>query len=320
MKYRRVAGLRMPSVLFVFAVVTLLLAPASSWAQAGPDPDTAAFSEGVRLRNAGQYEAAAAVFQKLATKFPYSSGAQYQLGLTRLISGEPEQAVPHLEAATKAARLRPHALYNLACAQARLRKTDEAIDVLGRAIDAGFGDVATARKDSDLESIRSDRRFTSILERAGRPWNERLQFWVGEWDCYSAQSGKLNGRNTLASRQNGSVIHEAWRGEGPNGGVGESWNCYDRSRGVWRQVWVGAAGDVTDFVGTPQGKGVLFEARRTDGFGREERIRMFVRPIAGERVQQTGTRSLDNGATWQPRYDLVYVPKGEAFARGESNS
>ena len=44
---------------------------------------------------------------------------------------------------------------------------------------------------------------------------------------------------------------------------------------------------------------------------------MNVRPIGGGRIQQTGTRSVDGGKTWTLRYDLIYVPRGEALDPSE---
>lgn len=306
---------RRPLALVVRLLLPALAALAGAAAPAlaqGVDPDAAAMTEAAQLREAGRHDEARAAFEAIAARFPDAPGPRFQLGLTALAADAPERAVPHFQAAAKTLRFRPVALYNLACAHARTNDAEAALGALGRAVDAGFGDVAAARADADLETIREDERFAAVLDRAGRPWPERLHFWVGEWDCYSARSGALSGRNTFSVRQDGTIIHEDWRAEG-TGGAGQSWNCFDRGRGVWRQVWVDAGGGVLDFVGTPQGRGVLFEARRTDGLGRVERVRMFVRPVDGGRVRQTGTVSRDDGATWLPRYDLVYVPSGEAF-------
>ena len=41
--------------------------------------------------------------------------------------------------------------------------------------------------------------------------------------------------------------------------------------------------------------------------------KMHVRPIHNGMVRQTGSSSVDDGTTWTVKYDLIYVPKGEAF-------
>jgi hypothetical protein len=281
---------------------------------AQPDPEIAALVEATKLRDAGQHDEAIAALRKLLDRFPDSGAVRLHLGLTLLASGDAALAAPQFDQAAGTTRLRAAALYNLACTRARLGDPEAALEALEQSVEAGFGNAAAARRDPDLASIRDDERFDEILARAGRPWPTRLQFWVGEWDCYSARQGTLSGRNTLTLRQNGTVIHEQWQAAGATGGPGESWNCFDRARGVWRQVWVDGGGGVIDFVGTPQDNGVLFEAKKPDALGRVERIRMFVRPIEDGRVRQTGTRSMDDGRTWQPRYDLIYVPKGQAFS------
>ena len=54
--------------------------------------------------------------------------------------------------------------YNLACALARQGKTDEAIERLRRAVDAGFRNPEHALADPDLESLRNEDLFKSIIE------------------------------------------------------------------------------------------------------------------------------------------------------------
>ncbi|GEM_PF-2267443 len=55
------------------------------------------------------------------------------------------------------------ARYNIACGLSRLGRADEALSALQEAVNGGFHDADFARKDPDLESIRSDPRFEGIL-------------------------------------------------------------------------------------------------------------------------------------------------------------
>lgn len=57
-------------------------------------------------------------------------------------------------------------LYNAACASALAGRGDAALDLLGRAVTAGFTDGAQIRKDGDFESIRANARFETIARRA----------------------------------------------------------------------------------------------------------------------------------------------------------
>lgn len=60
----------------------------------------------------------------------------------------------------------PLVLYNLACAKARLKKDDEALDLLEAAVEAGMNQASKMREDGDLASLRDLPRFDEILERA----------------------------------------------------------------------------------------------------------------------------------------------------------
>jgi tetratricopeptide (TPR) repeat protein len=55
------------------------------------------------------------------------------------------------------------AVYNIACAHALAGSTEEALQWLGVAFDAGFRDEAHARTDPDLESLWGDPRFAAIF-------------------------------------------------------------------------------------------------------------------------------------------------------------
>jgi beta-lactamase regulating signal transducer with metallopeptidase domain/tetratricopeptide (TPR) repeat protein len=58
-------------------------------------------------------------------------------------------------------------LYNAACGHARMGDAAAAVDLLERAIDAGFDNLGHMMKDSDLDPIRRDAAFRSMIERLG---------------------------------------------------------------------------------------------------------------------------------------------------------
>ena len=80
----------------------------------------------------------------------------YPTAITRL-----EEALPKVPQAG-----RPNVLYNLACAYALSGRKDEALDRLGKAVEAGFGPRATIEGDEDLASLRADARFAAVLAKA----------------------------------------------------------------------------------------------------------------------------------------------------------
>jgi tetratricopeptide (TPR) repeat protein len=54
-------------------------------------------------------------------------------------------------------------LYNIACNEALLGRSDDAIDHLRQAIEADSGAAELAREDSDLDAIRDDPRFAELI-------------------------------------------------------------------------------------------------------------------------------------------------------------
>jgi Flp pilus assembly protein TadD len=57
----------------------------------------------------------------------------------------------------------PLAHYNLACSYALLKRTEQAIKTLRRAVELGYRDFRYMREDRDLDSIRQDARFRQLL-------------------------------------------------------------------------------------------------------------------------------------------------------------
>jgi tetratricopeptide (TPR) repeat protein len=63
-------------------------------------------------------------------------------------------------------RLRPEdplAHYNLACSYALLKRPDQSLETLRRAVELGYRDFRYMREDHDLETIRHDPRFRQLL-------------------------------------------------------------------------------------------------------------------------------------------------------------
>lgn len=53
--------------------------------------------------------------------------------------------------------------YNLGCSYALTNHLDEAFDALTKAIDLGYGDYDWMKTDPDLDNLRTDPRFESLL-------------------------------------------------------------------------------------------------------------------------------------------------------------
>lgn len=59
----------------------------------------------------------------------------------------------------------PTVRYNLACSQALLGQSDDALETLQVALDLGYDDVDFMREDGDLASLHDDPRFHDLLAR-----------------------------------------------------------------------------------------------------------------------------------------------------------
>ncbi len=73
-----------------------------------------------------------------------------------------------LEIDRKLCLLRPTdstAHYNLACSLALLEEKAEALEVLNKAVDLGYADYRHLKSDSDLDSIRGEKRFALIEKK-----------------------------------------------------------------------------------------------------------------------------------------------------------
>lgn len=297
--------------------------------------------------NAMDYARAEKLCREILAEDSSNHQAVFLLGYNLHIQGELDEAILYHLRATSNEGTAPLAYYNLGCAQALKGNADQAFKALYKAAELGVTNVEQYTGDSDLKSLKKDKRWKKLIESlksdsqkpelsaggdsssasasasasassksdASDDNRKALHFWVGDWDVYSVKSGKLAGRNSLSYRVNKHVIHERWASEGDSY-TGESWNHFDPYKKVWRQIWIGSGGDVSEFYQDTDSDvdGVLFVGKGYDpDDGKYSMSKMHVREISNGWVRQTGSRSTDDGSTWVIRYDLVYVPKGEEF-------
>src|SRR6266699_1724932 len=81
----------------------------------------------------------------LTLKGRYAEGLQVDRRLVQLCSSD------------------PLAHYNLACRYARLKRPDQCLKMLRRAVELGYHDFRYMREDRDLDSVRLDPRFRQLL-------------------------------------------------------------------------------------------------------------------------------------------------------------
>jgi beta-lactamase regulating signal transducer with metallopeptidase domain/tetratricopeptide (TPR) repeat protein len=113
-----------------------------------------------------RWREAASRFQEYAQKHPEKGRAWYNLGYASLAAERPEAAAEAFRKALDLGYRRPATMYNLACAYSHLDRKDEAFDWLFKAIDAGFDETWTIRRDDDLDNLRGDPRYRKAIEIA----------------------------------------------------------------------------------------------------------------------------------------------------------
>ncbi len=105
------------------------------------------FLEAVRRRCPDDIPAIKALAELYTENGQHTEGLDLDLELSRVCPAE------------------PLVWYNLACSHAVLGQKDEALRALTQAVDLGYRDFSWMRRDQDLESLRSDRRFRDLLQR-----------------------------------------------------------------------------------------------------------------------------------------------------------
>jgi len=120
-----------------------------------------------------------AFFERLVTNNPDFIDALMPLAQAYTEVGDYQKG---LSVDKRLSRLLPQdgiVFYNLACSFALLTMTDEAILALQKAIKLGYNDLKHMLKDTDLETIRTDTRFSrlvAILKKRDTPQNINMKY------------------------------------------------------------------------------------------------------------------------------------------------
>jgi len=133
-----------------------------------------------------------------------------------------------------------------------------------------------------------------------------LDFWIGEWDAFRADTNAPAGRSSIRSEDAGCVITEHWMSlNAPYSG--RSLNFYDRVSRRWEQFWVDSAGGRTHFIGGPIENGLQMTSGPTTpaagGAAVYNRVTFLAR--ADGTVLQRGETSAD-GQAWTLAYAFIY--------------
>lgn len=109
---------------------------------------------------------AAKAYSELVKLDPKDGTAWHHLGYALHIQGKIDEALPAHQKAAEFEKMRPIALYNVACVHALKKEKDKAFEALGKAVEAGFGDLDILDQDTDMDALRDDPRFAKVVETA----------------------------------------------------------------------------------------------------------------------------------------------------------
>jgi len=120
------------------------------------------------LTQAGRKQLASSFAKRLLELYPDRPEVLHWAGHAELIQNETGRAEALFEAALESGREEADVLYDLACSRALANDRDRALDLLRRAVSAGYRNWAWIESDPDLANVRSDPRFSELLRAHGR--------------------------------------------------------------------------------------------------------------------------------------------------------
>jgi tetratricopeptide (TPR) repeat protein len=258
------------------------------------------------------------LYDQLVQAQPDSFRNWYRLGVCLQGNGKHEKA---LEAFHKAqANGGPVSIvgYNIAVAHASMGHLDQALQQLAEAVKQGYNQPDQMSSDPDLQSIRSDARFTPLVEQARRNQtpcdytteNRQFDFWVGDWDVVLTKDDSPVGISHIERVIGNCVIWENWTSLGNTGYSGKSYNIYNPDLKRWEQFWVDNIGGIIHFYGGLNA-GVMDyytdELPQPDGTKLKRHLQFF--NLGPEKVRQFSQGSTDSGKTWTVEYDFTYNRK-----------
>src|SRR4051812_25780726 len=128
----------------------------------GPEPTTAK-GESARAPDQNQLDFELSFFEGVLARLPDYVDVLRITGNLLTLKG---RFADGLQIDKRLVQLRPHdalAHYNLACSYALLKRPDQSIKTLRRAVELGYRDFRYMREDHDLDSVRHDPRFRQMI-------------------------------------------------------------------------------------------------------------------------------------------------------------
>jgi tetratricopeptide (TPR) repeat protein len=264
------------------------------------------------LAAAGDWAAAAGVYQELTISEPENGEVWFGLGLSRYRLGHHGLAVAAYRQAFELGYQPPTTAFHLARAYAAAGDETAAVEWLDRLAQSGARIHQLIASTPEFERLRGNKAFDEIVARTtpcSAPPYHKLDFWVGDWIVVTGEGEREVGRNSIVKILNGCAVIENW--VGGTGSEGKSLFYYHEGEKIWKQVWI------TDFQSLKEkrmiaelaGGAVRFQGELPQGDGSRVLDRTTLIPLPEGRVRQVIEQSRDGGETWQVGFDAIYVPQ-----------
>jgi hypothetical protein len=131
-----------------------------------------------------------------------------------------------------------------------------------------------------------------------------FDFWVGDWQV-TWDEGRAHGRNSIAKEYDGNVVYERFDGRPGIDLVGMSVSVYREAVDRWFQTWVDDSGNYFTLEGGMADGEMVLLGEQSGPRGRVD-LRMRFSDIEADRFTWRWESSKDNGATWEPLWELAY--------------
>jgi len=285
-------------------------------AQAQAQSPSNGMNEAAALFQAQKWAEAARAYEAITKAEPQNARAWYQLGWSRHGLAQYAQAIDAFQKALEINKGNGRAslsMYAIGVMYAELKDKDKAIEWLNKALDANLPQPRAIKNNQNLASLRDDPRFQQLLERAEKAAEvcmnmaeyRGFDFWLGEWNVFNTQ-GQQVGTNKVVLLADGCIVEENWESAG--GGVGKSFNFYNPTTRKWHQSYMDNAGSNWMMDGELK-EGVLrYEGAIFSPTGKVL-VHMTFYNLGPDKVRQTAETSSDDGKTWTPVWDGMYIRK-----------
>lgn len=258
------------------------------------------------------WEKAAASYDKHLKSNPNDSVSWYNLGVCNQNLQNYNLAITQFEKAIHANYKKNIAYFNIAKCYAQIGNEQQLKKLLKRSSEDGFGGWAFLKNDSIIGPYLNDATYSNIIKKMKENAypcltnkdNRHFDFWLGTWDVY-ARGGKV-GVNVVTMAEGGCAIHENYSTKGSY--FGQSINYFDPIDKKWHQHYVGAGGDIYNYIETNRSEGMLeFQSQFLNPNTKKQSLSKLTFTLNEDgSVRQLFETSFDDGKTWTPGFDGLY--------------